>query len=360
VYADDEPQVNAISAVLMDSETGRVLWEKDCDKPMAMASTTKIMTCIIALENGSLDDEVVVGKNATLAPPVKMYLTEGEKIRLEDLLYALMLQSSNDAAVAVAEHIGGSVENFCEMMNTKAAELGCKDTVFETPNGLDKGNHHSTAREMAVITRYALKNEEFVRIINTPNADFTTNKKHYAFANKDRLLTEYEGAMGVKTGFTGKAGHCFVGAAKRGDRQLISVVLASGWGSVGKSRKWSDTKAILDYGFNNFEKTPIIQKGAELSAACVDRAKESSVPLAAEEDVSILMKKGENVDYKLKIDKPYFISAPVKKGDAVGKADVYVNGNKIGETKLVATRDIERFCFEDNFKNIFKKWFLVE
>jgi D-alanyl-D-alanine carboxypeptidase (penicillin-binding protein 5/6) len=213
---------------------------------------------------------------------------------------------------------------------------------------------------MAVITRYALKNEEFVRIINTPNADFTTNKKHYAFANKDRLLNEYEGAIGVKTGFTGKAGHCFVGAAKRGDRQLISVVLASGWGSVGKSRKWSDTKAILDYGFNNFEKTPIIQKGDELSAVCLDRARESSVPLAAEKEVSILMKKGENVDYKLKIDKPYFISAPVKKGDAVGKADVYVNGNKIGETKLVATRDIERFCFEDNFKNIFKKWFLVE
>lgn len=352
-----EPEVNAISAVLMDYDTGNVLWQKNCDNPMAMASTTKIMTAIIALENGNVDDIVTVTKNACKAPPVKMYLQQGEEIKLGDLLYALMLQSSNDAAVAIAEHIGGSVDNFCAMMNNKAKELGCKDTVFETPNGLDKGNHHSTAREMALITRYALKNEEFVRIINTKSASFTTNKKSYSFGNKDRLLTEYEGALGVKTGFTGRAGHCFVGAAKRGDTELISVVLASGWGSTGKSRKWTDTKNILDYGFNNFQKKTVLSKGDILGKVCVDRAVKSSADLCSADNFQMLQSKDNNIKTEIKITKPDIIAAPIQKGQKIGTADIYADGNKIGSVTLTAAEDIEEFCFDSNFKGIFKQWF---
>ena len=246
----EEPKVNAISAVIVDGDTGRILWGKNENKPMAMASTTKIMTALVALENSDIKKETTVSKNATLASPVKMHLSVGEKMTIEQLLYAMMLQSYNDSAVAVAEAVGGSVEKFCTMMNEKAKEIGCSDTVFETPNGLDKGNHHSTAEDMSKIGVYALKNQNLMKIMNTRDYTFKSSKTTYSFVNKDRLLSEYEGAIGMKTGFTGKAGHCFVGAANRGDVTLVSVVLASGWGTAGKSRKWIDTKALLNYGYN--------------------------------------------------------------------------------------------------------------
>ena len=247
VVLAEEPKVNAISAVVVDGDTGRILWGKNENKPMAMASTTKIMTALVALENSDVTKETTVSKNATLASPVKMHLSVGEKMTIEQLLYAMMLQSYNDSAVAVAEAVGGSVEKFCAMMNEKAKEIGCNDTVFETPNGLDKGNHHSTAEDMSKIGVYALKNQKLMEIMNTRNYTFKSSKTTYSFVNKDRLLSEYEGAIGMKTGFTGKAGHCFVGAANRENITLVSVVLASGWGTAGKSRKWIDTKALLNY-----------------------------------------------------------------------------------------------------------------
>lgn len=262
VYADIK--VDAKSAILVDCDTNRVLWEKNAYEPMSIASTTKIMTCIIALENGNLKDEVTVSKRAVSQPEVKMHLAVGEKQRLEDLLYALMLKSYNDSAVAIAEHIGGTVENFCKMMTDKAKSLGAKDTLFETPNGLDAGNHHSTAYDMALIASYAMKNDKFVEIITTK--EVTTpinggNYKSYYIPNTNRLLSEYEGANGIKTGLTNKAGHCFVGSAQRNGVKLISVVLASGWGTKGKAQKWIDTKAILNYGFENYKPQNIIEKG---------------------------------------------------------------------------------------------------
>ncbi len=151
--------------------------------------------------------------------------------------FSPILTHPNDCAVAIAEHLGGSVEGFSDMMNVKAEELGCKDTVFETPNGLDKGEHHSTARDMAIITKYCLGNPDFIEYINTPSKTIKTSKTSYTVNNKNKLLGSYEGANGVKTGYTNKAGQCFIGAAKRGEMQLITVALASGWGDVGKERK---------------------------------------------------------------------------------------------------------------------------
>ena len=258
-FAEEEIKVSAHGAILMDFETGRVLWEKNSKAPLAMASTTKIMTAIVALENGNLDDKVTVSKKAALAPEVKMHLSAGEEITLRDLLYALMLQSYNDSAVAIAEHISGDVASFCNQMTEKAKSLGAKDTVFETPNGLDAGDHHSTAYDLALITSYALKNEKFNEIINTSSYTAKSNLRSYDLYNKNRLLNEFQGANGVKTGFTGKAGHCFVGSAKRGDMQLISVVLASGWGTQGKEQKWIDTKRILSYGFEKYHYENIIK-----------------------------------------------------------------------------------------------------
>ncbi len=353
--AENTPEVNAISAALIDADTGRVLWGKNEDKPMAMASTTKIMTAIIALENGNLKDIVTVGKNPPLAPPVKMHLQKGEEMTLEQLMYALLMQSSNDAAVAIAEHIGGSVEGFCAMMNGKAKELGCKDTVFETPNGLDKGNHHSTAEDMALIGAYAIKNEDFVRISNTRSISFKSNKKSYSITNKNRLLDSYEGAVGIKTGFTGKAGHCFVGAARRGDVTLVSVVLASGWGSAGKSRKWSDTREILNFGFENYKKYSIMGDDIVIN---VDKAETDTTGLKYKNSIEILMDEEEKNSITCKNELPDRITAPVYEGDVIGKGSIFIGDNKVGEVDIVACEDVERLGIIKSFGKVMEGWIM--
>lgn len=351
--SEKEPDVNALSAVLIDADTGRVLWGKNENKPMAMASTTKIMTAIVTLENADINEKVTVSKKATLAPQVKMNLQEGEELTLEQLLYALLMQSSNDAAVAIAEKVGGSVENFCAMMNKKAKELGCKDTEFVTPNGLDKGNHHSTAYDMAIIGAYAIRNEEFIRISNTKNISFTSNKRNYSIVNKNQFLNSYEGAIGIKTGFTGKAGHCFVGAAKRGDVTLVSVVLASGWGTAGKANKWTDTREILNYGFDNYKKYSIIGDKVDI---CVDKAKVSKTTLKYENSIELLMKESERDSITFKNNLPEMIEAPVRKGEKIGTGEVYLGDLKVGRINLIATESIEKHSLGNSFDKIIKEW----
>ncbi|MDE6182062.1 MAG: D-alanyl-D-alanine carboxypeptidase [Eubacteriales bacterium] len=294
-----EPNPVAQSAILIDAKTGRVLWGKNENEPLAMASTTKIMTAILAIEQGNLEDKVVVSKNATKAPPVKMFLKEGEEIKLKELLYALMMQSSNDAAVAIAEHISGDVETFCNMMTEKAKELGAKDTVFKTPNGLDSGDHHSTAYDMALIAKYAIQNQTFLEIINTREISFKTNKSSYNIINKNRLLSEFNGANGIKTGYTGKAGHCFVGSATRGDLTLISVVLASGWGNKGKQQKWIDTKEILNYGFNNFKYETVLKATDCQDILNINKGYKETIPLYYENEVVLPLKNEEISQIKI-------------------------------------------------------------
>lgn len=351
--SENTPDVNALSAVLIDADTGRVLWGKNENEPMAMASTTKIMTAIITLENSNINEKVIVSKNATLAPPVKMHLQVGEELTLEQLLYALLMQSSNDAAVAIAEKVGGSVEGFAEMMNKKAKELGCKDTEFVTPNGLDKGNHHSTAYDMALIGAYAIKNSEFIRISNTREISYSSNKKSYSIVNKNQLLNSYEGAIGIKTGFTGKAGHCFVGAAKRNDITIVSVVLASGWGSAGKAHKWSDTTKILNYGFNNYKKYSIIGDNMDI---CLDKAKVGKTTLEYKNSVELLMNESEKANITYKNNVPELIEAPINKGDKIGFAEIYLKDFKVAEIDIIATESIDKHSLGNSFYKIINDW----
>lgn len=351
----EEPKVNAISAVVVDGDTGRILWGKNENKPMAMASTTKIMTALVALENSDITKETTVSKNATLASPVKMHLAVGEKLTIEQLLYAMMLQSYNDSAVAVAEAVGGSVEKFCTMMNEKAKEIGCSDTVFETPNGLDKGNHHSTAEDMSKIGVYALKNQNLMKIMNTRDYTFKSSKTTYSFVNKDRLLSEYEGAIGMKTGFTGKAGHCFVGAANRGDITLVSVVLASGWGTAGKSRKWIDTKALLNYGFNNYKKYSIIN-GSEKMNISIDKAEKEIAELKYEDSVDLLLSENEKANLKIENELPQNITAPINYGDSVGIGKVYTGNTLLKTVKIISAENIEKIGVEYNIKKLINQW----
>ena len=351
----EEPKVNAISAVVVDGDTGRILWGKNENKPMAMASTTKIMTALVALENSDITKETTVSKNATLASPVKMHLAVGEKLTIEQLLYAMMLQSYNDSAVAVAEAVGGSVEKFCTMMNEKAKEIGCSDTVFETPNGLDKGNHHSTAEDMSKIGVYALKNQNLMKIMNTRDYTFKSSKTTYSFVNKDRLLSEYEGAIGMKTGFTGKAGHCFVGAANRGDITLVSVVLASGWGTAGKSRKWIDAKALLNYGFNNYKKYSIIN-GSEKMNISIDKAEKEIAELKYEDSVDLLLSENEKANLKIENELPQNITAPINYGDSEGIGKIYTGNTLLKTVKIISAENIEKIGVEYNIKKLINQW----
>jgi len=352
----DSPMVEAHGAILMDAATGRVLWEKNSREPLAMASTTKIMTAVLALEQGRMDDVVTVSKRAAAAARVKMYLQPGEEISLGGLLYALMMQSSNDAAVAIAEHISGSVEAFCAAMTAKAAELGATDTIFETPNGLDAGNHQSTAYDMALIARYALSNTMFLEIINTAHKTVTSSRTTYSISNKNRLLHEFEGANGVKTGFTNKAGHCFVGSAKRDDMQLISVVFASGWGQRGKEQKWVDTKRILNYGFDNFEYEVIINEGDLAGELSILRSKTATVPLEYSDGIMLPLCESDKAKIEVIVNIPPDMLAPVAENQVIGEAQVSVGGVQYATIPILATQGAARHDLKTSLEKVLKQF----
>lgn len=351
------PDVKALGAVLIDGNSGRVLWEKNADTPLANASTTKIMTCILALESGKTEDTVTVSKNASVQPKTRMGLSEGERIGMEALLYALMLQSSNDAAVAIAEHVSGSVEAFCDMMDEKAAELGAADTDFETPNGLDKNNHHSTAYDMALITGYALNNDKFKDIISTEQITVDSDRRSYTIVNKNRLLREYDGAVGVKTGFTGKAGHCFVGAAERDGMLLISVVLGSGWGSAGKERKWTDTKNLLNYGFENYAYYDLCKKGEYIDSIPVKGSYNERVRAVIGEDITLPLTEYEREALYTELKLPESVDAPVKAGDELGMI-LFKNGSErvITECPLTAESGVDKKDIKTTAGMLIKHW----
>ena len=349
-----EPEVNARAALLMDAKTGRVLWEKNGSEPMAMASTTKIMTAVLALESGRANETVTVSQAATAAPKVKMNLSPSEEIRLGDLMLALMLESSNDAAVAIAEHLAGTTEAFCIQMTEKAREIGAQNTVFQTPNGLDAGDHHSTAYDLALITRYALSVPGFIELTNTPAAHFASNKRSYSMNNKNRLLSEYPGANGVKTGFTNKAGHCFVGAAKQNDMQLISVVLASGWGAEGRARKWSDTKAVLNFGFGSFGYETVIQAEEPAGTLEVTRSRSTELEYIYNESLTIPLSEGETV--KVKIEAPPSLQAPIEKGERIGRAIIYVNNEPYATIGLQTSESASRHDLKTSLEKVLNGW----
>lgn len=263
VYAEvnaSHVQVSAQAAVLLDAESGRVLYEKNGHEPLRIASITKIMTAIVAIELGNLDDVVTVSPNASGVEGSSIYLLPGEKIRLEDLLYGLMLRSGNDAAVAIAEHIGGSVEGFVFLMNQKARELGMDHTVFSNPHGLDTHEeHYSTAYDMALLGAYAMKNETFVEIVATKRktVPMPGNAWDRVWYNKNRLLTMYPYADGIKTGYTKRAGRTLVSSSNKDGHRLIAVTLNA-------PNDWQDHIALYEYGYSRYRQATLAQAGETL------------------------------------------------------------------------------------------------
>jgi len=344
----------ANSACLMDTFSGRVLYSKDADKPLPMASTTKIMTCILALELGNPNDIVKISRYASSMPDVQLNICENEQYKLNDLLYSLMLESHNDTAVAIAEHIGGSVDNFAKLMNEKAAILGCKDTCFVTPNGLDKDNHHSTASDLCLIAAYAINNPEFIKIIQTPSYNFNelSGKRSFTVNNHDAFLGMYKGAIGIKTGFTGKAGYCFVGAAKQNNMTLVSAVLASGW-PPNKSYKWSDTCKLMDYGFNNYQLETILNGPISLQPLPVinelnqSNSADKIINLYCEGTYTLPVSSSDNI--YLSFELPQKAVAPIETGTTMGLAHLIVNDNIVAQYPITAANSAHEYSYKDYF-----------
>ena len=370
----DPLNLNSHAAVLLDGDTGRILYGKNEKKVLPMASTTKIMTCILALENSGLDTEVEISDRAASMPEVKLHVRKGEKDRLEDLLYSLMLESHNDTAVAIAEAIGGSVENFADMMNGKAAELGCDDTYFLTPNGLDAEDkesgkiHSTTAADLARILRYCISlspaKEEFLAITRAPSHAFSdlSGTRSFSCLNHNALLTSMEGAVSGKTGFTGKAGYCYVGAVKKGEKLFIAALLDCGW-PPHRTYKWQDMRKLVTYGDKNFEYKEIEKTGlGEETAILVENGVESRVKVeigtenADKNSLRVLLGNDEKVQVRTKIAKS--LHAPVREGTPVGQRDYMVDGIVIDSDPVVAAGNVELWDFRYAEKIVMEKFWM--
>lgn len=382
----------SISACLIDASSGRVLYEKNGYEIRPMASTTKIMTCILALEKGTLDDIVTVSSLAASQPDVQLNINTNEQYYLKDLLYSLMLESHNDAAVAIAEHIGGSVEGFAALMNEKAAFLGCRDTFFVTPNGLDKSvlmevkkedgtiesqerAHSTTAFDLAQIMRYCImqseQKEQFLEITRTQSYSFSNIKgtRQFTVNNHNAFLSMMDGALSGKTGFTSAAGYCYIGAVKQGDRTLIAALLGCGWPNH-KTYKWSDMKTLVNYGFEHFKliklsEVPIDETKLQpilVKGGCTNRLGDSAfteLEVIAEQtrqDEMLIGKEEQiRVSYQLKKD----LEAPIKKGQQLGTITYSIEEETIKVDSIVAKNEIKQIDYTWCIKQIYSHFFFL-
>lgn len=340
------PDISAPSAILIDAKTGKVLYEKNADEKRYPASTTKVMTGLLAVEHGKMDDIVTVGQNPPLIErgSSQIYLVTGEQLTMEQLLYALMLESANDAAVAIAEHIAGSVEEFAKMMNSKAKELGATNTNFVNPNGLHDDNHYTTARDLAMIGKYAMTLDKFRSVVR--EVDYTipkTNKQEERnyITNSNKLIWKiydkfrYEYATGIKTGYTTKAKQCLVGGAQKDGMEVISVVM----GAEGQNI-YSDTVALFEYGFSNFENVEILKKDQIVTSVTLKESEEK-INLLSAEDFSLMLSQEERDKVKTEIKTASDLEAPIKKGEVLGEILVLVNEKEVKRISLVSSVEIE-------------------
>lgn len=377
VKVEEPTGLYAQAAVLMDAESGRILFQKNGDEVLANASTTKIMTCILALEEGKLEDVVTVSENAVVQPRVHLGMQKGEQFVLRDLLYSLMLESHNDSAVAIAEHVAGTTEEFANMMNKKAKKIGCKNTYFITPNGLDevdeKGSHSTTATDLAKIMSYCIMESEqkemFITITGTPNYSFSNvaGTRKFSCSNHNSFLTMMEGAFSGKTGFTGKAGYCYVGALERDGRTFVVALLACGWPN-NKNYKWSDTRKLMEYGVENYTyrsveeqiELPRIQvlDGIAEDGDIFEKAyAELEVDYGNDIDFSFLLRKDEKIEVSIECEET--LQAPLKKGQKIGKVIYSLNGMEIRQFPIILSRNVEEKSISWVFRNVAKLYFGV-
>ncbi|MEI3192132.1 MAG: D-alanyl-D-alanine carboxypeptidase family protein [Lachnospiraceae bacterium] len=361
VQAEGTPEnLYARSAVLMDADTGRILFGKNDNEVMPMASTTKIMTLLVTLEHADLDEIVEVSARAASMPDVQLHIREGERYRLQDLCYSLMLESHNDSAVAIAEHVGGTVEGFAAMMNQKAKHLGCYHTYFITPNGLDAedehGKHSTTARDLARIMRCCIKNETFLSITREPSWTFTDmdGNRSFTVQNKNAFLQMMEGALTGKTGFTNEAGYCYVGALERGEKRLITVVLACGWPNH-KTWKWMDTKALMNYGLEDYHKETVGSDRMALEPVSVMDGQKEKVEILTDAALEDFLLK-EDDEFTMEVLVPDVLKAPVQAGELVGSVAYYINGQIVDLFPVYTASEVKKIDLEWRLRQVIDLW----
>ncbi|MDD5918325.1 MAG: D-alanyl-D-alanine carboxypeptidase [bacterium] len=346
----DTVEISAGGVMLMDACTHKVLYAKNAHEKLPMASTTKIMTAILAIETGKLDALVTVPKEAYGVEGSSMYLRLGEKISLRDLVYGLMLVSGNDAAVAIAINVGGSIAGFAALMNEKAKELGAHNTHFVTPNGLHDAEHYTTAYDLALIASYAMQNETFREIVGTTYYRTVTGEVTRTVKNKNKILWEYEGGNGVKTGYTMAAGKCLVFSAERNGVELVGVVLNC-------PDMFPAAKRLLDYGFETYKPEKLVAAGDVIARICINGGRKNALAVAVKQDIIILVKDGDSTTVRTVVKlAQQQVQAPVNKGDSLGSLEIWEDGRILAETELVAAETIEPAAFTDYLERLFRRW----
>lgn len=370
-FAEENLAMYSQSYALTDASTGRVLAGKNETTPMANASTTKILTCIITLENCSLNEVVTISANASSQPKVRLGMGEGEQYPLVDMLYGLMLESYNDCAVAIAEHVAGSVEDFSEMMNDKAKEIGCVDTYFITPNGLDSevGNqfHHTTASDLCNIMAYCVwespMKDVFLQITQTRNYSGAANGNTYSFVNRNAFLDQMDGVLSGKTGYTAKAGYCYVAAYEKSGEKYCIALLACGWPN-NKTYKWSDTRTLLNYAINNYDiktvKVNTITETLEIDGYInepefVFLNQKSMLGVSGEmKSYEVLL--GENETVRKEIVLYTDTTLPIKEGQVLGECNIYVEDMLLDTIFLTAKSNSDIWKLEEIMKVVLHKF----
>ncbi len=335
--------VSASAAVLIDAESGDVLYAKHTDKRLPMASTTKIMTALVALEAADISQTVIVSEKAVGVEGSSVYLTAGERLTLKELLYALLLESANDAAVAIAIAVAGDTDRFVALMNAKADELGLKNTHFDNPHGLDGKTHYTTAYDLAIITANALKNPHFSEIVATRKYTISMNGNEGVrfLVNHNRMLRSYDGAIGVKTGFTKKSGRCLVSAAMRDGLTLIAV-------TINAPDDWNDHRLMLDAGFNAVKRITLAETGDYHFPVSVVGGTVSEVLCTNGTKLTSLLPASHG-PISCKLEAPRFIYAPAKAGDKVGMLTYTCDGEIICSSPLILTEDINQKPIKKTF-----------
>ena len=344
---DNAPlSVSSKSAILMDVGSGQILYEKNAHDKLPPASVTKVMTMLLiceALDSGkiTLDDSVQISDNAASMGGSQIFLEAGEVQKVDTLLKGIAVASANDGCVAMAEYIGGSVESFVDMMNAKAKELNMKDTNFVNTNGLPVDNHYTSAHDIAIMSRELLKHDVISKYLTTWMDQVVVGKKQITvgLANTNKLIKHYQGATGVKTGFTQQAKYCLSASAKRGDTHLVAVTL----GAETSPERFKDATSLLNFGFANYESVKLCSKNDNIATLTLDKADEQKINLVAKEDLSVLIKKGGNKDFTRKIKENPTI--PIKKGTNLGYVEIYQGKTLVGKVDLVNTKDIQKASY---------------
>lgn len=340
--------ISSKSAILMDVASGQILYEKNAHDKLPPASVTKVMTMLLiceALDSGkiTLDDNVQISENAASMGGSQIFLEPGEVQKVDTLLKGIAVASANDGCVAMAEYIGGSVESFVEMMNAKAKELNMKDTHFVNTNGLPVDNHYTSAHDIALMSRELLKHDVINKYLTTWMDKVVVGKKQatVGLANTNKLIKHYQGATGVKTGFTQQAKFCLSASAKRGDTHLVAVTL----GAETSPERFKDATSLLNFGFANYESVKLCSKDDNIATLTVDKAQDQKINLVAKEDLSVLIKKGGKRDFTRKIKVNQNPIIPIKKGTNLGYVEIYQGKTLVGKVDLVNTKDIQKASY---------------